>query len=77
MCNIIHRFRSEVINTFAQVKPSPLVTVKCEPHHFGDNIILLGDAAHAMVPFYGQGMNCVREIFIRKPIIYIFILTNF
>lgn len=35
---------------------SSLITTKCEPWH-KDTTILLGDAAHAIVPFYGQGMN--------------------
>eukprot|EP00002_Diphylleia_rotans_P010931 TRINITY_DN2164_c0_g1_i1.p1 TRINITY_DN2164_c0_g1~~TRINITY_DN2164_c0_g1_i1.p1 ORF type:complete len:486 (-),score=108.05 TRINITY_DN2164_c0_g1_i1:129-1586(-) len=38
-----------------------LVTVKCEPFHFEDKAVLLGDSAHAVVPFYGQGMNCGFE----------------
>ena len=36
---------------------SSLVTVRCHPWNFGDRIILMGDASHAIVPFYGQGMN--------------------
>lgn len=38
-----------------------LGTVRCEPWHVGDRILLIGDAAHAIVPFFGQGMNCGFE----------------
>ncbi len=38
-----------------------MVTVKCSPWNAGDKILLLGDAAHAIVPFFGQGMNCGFE----------------
>ena len=40
---------------------SSLVTVKCKPWVWDDKIALIGDAAHAIVPFYGQGMNCGFE----------------
>ncbi len=36
---------------------SSLVMVKCFPWHFKDKMVLMGDASHAIVPFYGQGMN--------------------
>ncbi len=38
-----------------------LATVKCSPWHYQDKALLMGDAAHAIVPFHGQGMNCGFE----------------
>ena len=38
-----------------------LGTVRCWPWKVGGKALLLGDSAHAMVPFYGQGMNCAFE----------------
>lgn len=40
---------------------SSLVTVKCYPWIREDKFTLIGDAAHAIVPFFGQGMNCGFE----------------
>ncbi|MGH8397147.1 MAG: FAD-dependent oxidoreductase [Gammaproteobacteria bacterium] len=36
-------------------------TVHCPQWHIKDQFLLLGDAAHAIVPFHGQGMNCAFE----------------
>ena len=38
-----------------------LATVRCSPWHYQDKALLIGDAAHAVVPFHGQGMNCGFE----------------
>jgi kynurenine 3-monooxygenase len=38
-----------------------MTTLKCAPWHVGDQLMLIGDASHAIVPFFGQGMNCGFE----------------
>ncbi len=38
-----------------------LGTIKCYPWQYNGKFLLMGDAAHAVVPFYGQGMNCSFE----------------
>ena len=40
---------------------SSLVTVRCRPWHHRGKVVLLGDACHAVVPFYGQGANAAFE----------------
>jgi kynurenine 3-monooxygenase len=46
---------------FRENPTSSLITVKCRPWQWQNRILLLGDAAHAIVPFYGQGMNAGFE----------------
>ena len=50
-----------LISDFKTNSTASLVTVKCFPWVFDNKIGLIGDAAHAIVPFYGQGMNCGFE----------------
>jgi kynurenine 3-monooxygenase len=38
-----------------------MMTIRCSPWHFEEKALLLGDAAHAIVPFFGQGINCGFE----------------
>jgi len=42
---------------FFENPTSSLVTIKSNPWHFQEKVMLIGDAAHAIVPFYAQGMN--------------------
>jgi kynurenine 3-monooxygenase len=51
----------ELLKDFKENPTGSLVTIRCAPWHFRDKVALLGDAAHAVVPFYGQGMNAAFE----------------
>jgi len=46
---------------FANNPTGPLGTIKCSPWFYQNKTLLMGDAAHAIVPFYGQGMNASFE----------------
>ncbi len=50
-----------IAEEFANNPTGALGTVKCSPWHYKNKTILMGDAAHAIVPFYGQGMNASFE----------------
>src|SRR5213595_1326176 len=68
----IHRFFEEEFPDAVPLMPSlledfrsnptgSLVTIRCAPWFYQDKVCLVGDAAHAVVPFYGQGMNAAFE----------------
>lgn len=50
-----------LVDDFFQNPTSALVTIRCYPWSYHDEVVLIGDAAHAIVPFYGQGMNAGFE----------------
>lgn len=50
-----------LLDDFKMNPTASLVTVKCYPWIYKDKSMLIGDAAHAIVPFYGQGMNAGFE----------------
>lgn len=53
MPSLLEDFRSNPVGA--------MVTVRCDPWHLNGTVALLGDAAHAVVPFYGQGANASFE----------------
>jgi kynurenine 3-monooxygenase len=47
----------ELVDDYSANPVGSLVTVRCSPWYVGGKVLLIGDASHAIVPFFGQGMN--------------------
>lgn len=51
----------DLVEQYLRNPQSNLVIVRCDPWTYKDKVALIGDAAHAIVPFYGEGMNAGYE----------------
>lgn len=60
-----------LMEDFFKNPTSAMVTMKCFPWTYWDKVALVGDSAHAIVPFYGQGMNAgFEDIYVLNTIIH-------
>ena len=63
---LIPNIKQEFINN----PTGPLGTIKCSPWSYEDKTLLIGDSSHAIVPFYGQGMNAsFEDVFVLDEIL--------
>jgi kynurenine 3-monooxygenase len=51
----------DMVDEFVGNPPAKYLTLKTAPWHVRDRVVLLGDACHSVLPFYGQGMNAAFE----------------
>jgi kynurenine 3-monooxygenase len=51
----------DLVEQYRRNPVGSLVTIRCRPWDAGGKVVLIGDACHAVVPFYGQGMNAAFE----------------
>ena len=51
----------DLVDDYQSNPVGPLGTVRCSSYHHGATTVLVGDAAHAIVPFFGQGMNAAFQ----------------
>ena len=70
---LIPNIKEEFINN----PTGPLGTIKCSPWMYQNKTLLIGDSAHAIVPFYGQGMNAsFEDVFVFDEVLNEFETTN-
>ncbi|MBT8301021.1 MAG: FAD-dependent monooxygenase [Maribacter sp.] len=66
----VEREIENLAKDFFKNPTSAMVTMKCYPWTYWDKVALVGDSAHAIVPFYGQGMNAgFEDIYVLNEII--------
>ncbi|KAG5202252.1 hypothetical protein JEQ12_003642 [Ovis aries] len=53
--------KQALVQDFFLLPAQSMISVKCSSFHFKSHCLLMGDAAHAIVPFFGQGMNAGFE----------------
>lgn len=55
------RYMPSLVDDFCDNPTPSLLTIRCAPYNYKDKAVIIGDAAHAIVPFYGQGCNAAFE----------------